>query len=84
MEEKKYCVGIFLDVAQALKFNTSKSAKVTFSLRSKALLPVTINGEIVLQFDTKYLSMHLDSKLNWSIHKNMRRGQMRERMRNLY
>ena len=68
-----------------IKFNSSKSAKVTFSLRSKVLLAVTVNGKLIPQLDSvKYLGTHLDSKLNWSIKVKMKRQQMRDRMRNLY
>ena len=56
-----------------VKLNTSESVKVTFSLRSKALRPVTINGEIIPQFDSvKYLGMYVDSQFNCSIHTKMK------------
>lgn len=68
-----------------IRANGEKSVHVDFALRSHSYSPITIGDRAIPHAEsTKYLGMHLDSRLTWSRHINAKKVQMREKMRSLY
>ena len=69
-----------------IKLNEQKSVHVTFTLRRKNNnIHTYINGRQVPQAEsTKYLGLHLDSKLNWKHHVRQKAEQIRIKQRQLY
>lgn len=83
-EEYRSVISEFLvwSRCNGLILNTSKTKKmiVDFGRRKLNHLPVVIEGEVTEVCQThKYLGVHLDHKLDWSIHVNAayRKGQSR-------
>lgn len=60
-----------------IKVNETKSAHVTFTLRKKTCPSVTMNGvRLPQETEVKYLGMHLDRRLTWKKHIEMKRKQL--------
>jgi hypothetical protein len=70
-----------------IRANETKSVHVTFTLRRKPATcpPVRLNNiQLVQQPDTKYLGIHLDSKLTWRKHISKKLEQLKLRTREMY
>lgn len=68
-----------------IQLNAAKTVRVDFALRTHEYIPTTINNEPVkLAENTRYLGLHLDSKLNWRTHIQKKREQLKLRFRAMY
>lgn len=61
-----------------IKVNEEKSTHVTFTLNKLTCPPVTMNGiQIPQANEAKYLGVHLDRRLTWRKHIEMKRGHIK-------
>jgi hypothetical protein len=68
-----------------IKINPTKSAQVTFTLRTSVCPTVTINNvPVPVKTETKYLGLHLDQRLTWKKHIQTKRQQMNLKFREMY
>jgi hypothetical protein len=80
-------VNKIIDWTKTLKIaiNGTKSVHVDFTLRCYSYQPVEIEGQIVPHAQsTRYLGVHLDSRLNWREHIRIKKLQIKEKVRELY
>ena len=67
-----------------IKVNTQKSVNVTFALRKGECQKIKLNNvEIPQSNSVKYLGMHLDKRLNWKAHIQMKRKQLNIKTRKM-
>ena len=60
-----------------IKLNETKTTQVTFTLKRATCPPILINNRrVITQAHTKYLGIHLDSKLNWKLHISKKKEQL--------
>jgi len=68
-----------------INVNESKSAHITFSLNKRTCPMVKLNNKTIPQHnDVKYLGLHLDRRLTWKKHIEMKRKQMKLKFSKLY
>lgn len=68
-----------------IKLNDSKSVRIDFSLRPHGYTPTIIGGKSAPYAEnTRYLGLHLDSKLNWRHHVYIKRQQLDILLRKFY
>ncbi len=68
-----------------IKVNESKSVHVTFTLNKRTCPMVTLNNKpIPQQKDVKYLGLHLDRRLTWKKHIEMKRKQVKLKFSKMY
>lgn len=67
-----------------IKSNNRKGVHTTFTMRKNTCPAVTLNDEILPEKDeVKYLGLHLDRRLNWSKHLQMKRNELNLRLRKM-
>ena len=68
-----------------IKLNTNKTVYVMYTLRSCLPTYITINMEqIATSPSAKYLGLNIDSSLNWKIHIEKKREELKLRFRSLF
>jgi hypothetical protein len=68
-----------------IKANETKSAHITFTLKTKTCPPVLLNGTPIPQCNTiKYLGLHLDRRLTWHAHILTKRQQLNIQFKRMY
>jgi endonuclease/exonuclease/phosphatase family metal-dependent hydrolase len=68
-----------------IKANETKSAHITFTLKTKTCPPVLLNGTSIPQSDSiKYLGLHLDRRLTWRTHILTKRHQLNIQFKRMY
>ncbi|CAG7816914.1 unnamed protein product, partial [Allacma fusca] len=68
-----------------IKLNENKSTMTTYTYRKYGYAFISINGSIIPQTNaSKYLGLHLDSRLNWNHHIKVKRKELDYRLKNLH
>lgn len=68
-----------------IKINETKSVHITFTLRKTPRPPVALNNSLIPRASTvKYLGIHLDQKLTYKHHLEMKKKQLNLKYRKMY
>lgn len=68
-----------------IKINETKSVHVTFTMKKSTCPPVALNNVLLPQASSvKYLGMHLDQKLTWRQHLEMKKKQLNIKYRKMF
>lgn len=68
-----------------IKVNSTKTAHVTFSLRRRTCPSIFLYGSPIPQTDkVRYLGLHIDRRLTWNTHIDIKRKLLENRRKQLY